>query len=395
MNSLKSQFLLDPEIIYLNHGSFGACPRPVFEVYQDWQRSLERQPVKFLGRLFNQLMEDSRSKLAEYLGVNPDELVYFSNPTTALNMVARNLASSRFGLKKGDEILTTDHEYGAMDRTWRYICRQTGARYVQQPLPLPFTTPEDFVERFWEGVTPRTRAIFISHITSPTALIFPIREICRQARQVGLLTIIDGAHAPGQIQLDLNQVGADIYAGACHKWLCAPKGAAFLYARKEIQPWLDPLVVSWGYESEQPGPSQFIDYHEWQGTRDISAFLSVPAAIDFQNQHDWDQVRSKTHLLAVQTRQKINELTGLMPICPDSGAYTWFAQMFTARLPQLDPELLKQRLYDDFQIEVPVIRWNDEVFLRVSIQGYNDGQDAGALIAALTQLLPKITARTS
>jgi isopenicillin-N epimerase len=389
MNSLKSLFLLDPEITYLNHGSFGACPRPVFEVYQDWQCTLEKQPVKLLGRSFNQLMEDSRSKLAEYLGVNPDELVYFSNPTTALNMAARNLASSRFGLKKGDEILTTDHEYGAMDRTWRYICQQTGARYVRQPLPLPFTNPEDFVERFWKGVTPRTRAIFISHITSPTALIFPIGEICSRARTAGLLTIVDGAHAPGQIRLNLNEVGADIYAGACHKWLCAPKGAAFLYARKEIQSWLDPLVVSWGYESEQPGPSQFIDYHEWQGTRDISAFLSVPAAIDFQNQHEWDQVRRKAHFLAVQTRQKINELTGLKPICPDSSAYPWFAQMFSVRLPQLDLELLKQRLYDDFRIEVPVIRWSDEVFLRVSIQGYNDEQDAGALIAALTQLLPK------
>jgi isopenicillin-N epimerase len=389
MNSLKSQFLLNPDIIYLNHGSFGACPRSVFEVYQDWQRRLEHQPVEFLGRLSNQLMEESRAILADYLGVNSDEVVYFPNPTTAVNMAARSLATDRFALQNGDEILASDHEYGAMDRTWRFICRQTGAKYIQQPIPLPVTTPEDFIERFWEGVTPRTRVIFISHITSPTALIFPIKEICSRAREAGIITIADGAHAPGQIPLHINEIGADIYAGACHKWLCAPKGTAFLYARREIQAWLDPLVVSWGYESDQPGASQFIDYHEWQGTRDLSAFLSVPAAIDFQNQHEWGQVRQNAHALAVLTRQKINDLTGLEPICPDSNEYPWFAQMFSARLPQLDVILLKQQLYDDFQIEVPVIHWNGQDFIRVSIQGYNDADDVDSLVTALSELLPK------
>ncbi len=254
---MRSSFLLDPDIHFLNHGSFGACPRPVFEEYQRWQAELERQPVAFLGRRVNDLLAESRAALAAYLGAAADELVYFPNPTTALNMVTRNLArpDCPAHLRAGDEILTTDHEYGALERTWRYICRQTGARTVQQPIPLPVTTHADFVERFWTGVTERTRVIFLSHITSPTALIFPVAEICRRARAAGILTIVDGAHAPGQVALNLGEVGADIYTGACHKWLCAPKGAAFLYARPDVQPWLEPLVVSWGWKAELPGPS--------------------------------------------------------------------------------------------------------------------------------------------
>jgi isopenicillin-N epimerase len=377
---MRDLFLLDPEIIFLNHGSFGACPRPVFEVYQSWQRELERQPVEFLGRRAATLLAEARAALADYVGAAADEVVYFPNPTTAINMAARNIR-----LQPGDEILTTDHEYGAMDRTWRFICKQTGAKYIRQAIPLPVTTPEAFVEAFWAGVTPRTRIIFISQITSPTALIFPVAEICRRARQVrSALTIVDGAHAPGQVPLNLRDLGCDLYTGACHKWLCAPKGAAFLYARREIQAWLDPLVVSWGYESEAPGNSQFIDYHEWQGTRDLAAFLSVPAAIQFQVGHNWPAVRQRCHALALQTRQRIDALTGLPPICPDD----WLGQFFAARLPvQTDLDSLKQRLYDERRIEAPMIHWNGQKLIRVSFQGYNTQADADALLLALEQLL--------
>lgn len=381
MTSLKKLFLLDPEIIFLNHGSFGACPRPVFEAYQAWQRELERQPVAFLGRNATALMAEARTKLAELLGAAPDEIVYFSNPTSAINMVARSL-----DLKPGDEILTSNHEYGAMDRTWNFNCRRTGARYIHHPITLPVSSQEDFVENFWAGVNERTRVIFLSHITSPTALIFPLEEICRRARQAGILTIIDGAHAPGQIDLNLHELGADIYTGACHKWLMAPKGAAFLYARPEVQSWLDPLVVSWGYESEMPGESQFIDYHEWQGTRDISAFLSVPAAIEFQSQYGWQDVRKRCHELARQTRQRINALTGLASICPDEDG--WFCQMVTVRLPEdTNQETLKSRLLEKHHIEVPMIHWNEGKFMRLSFQGYNSQEDADALLSALTEFI--------
>jgi isopenicillin-N epimerase len=384
MDSLRSQFLLDPEVVFLNHGSFGACPRPVFEVYQAWQAELERQPVEFLGRQIVALLADARQKLALYLGVAADEVVYFPNPTTAINMVARNLE-----LQPGDEILATNHEYGAMDRTWRFICGQSNARYIQQTVPLPVRSQDEIVEAVWSGVTARTRVMFISHITSPTALIFPVAELCSRARQSGILTIIDGAHAPGQIDLNLTELGADIYTGACHKWLCAPKGGAFLYARREIQPRLQPLVVSWGYESEKPSNSQFIDYHEWQGTRDMAAFLSVPAAIDFQATNDWPAVRRQCHNLAVETRRRINATTGLEPICPESS--DWFNQMFIVRLPKnINLVDLKTRLYDDFRVEIPTIYWNGQNFLRISIQGYNTRADTETLFQALQSILPEI-----
>jgi len=382
-DSRSPEFLLDPEIIFLNHGSFGACPRPVFEAYQAWQLELERQPVEFLDRHVRARMAQARTALAEFLNCNPEEIVYFPNPTTAINMVARNL-----DLQSGDEILTTDHEYGAMDRTWRYLCDKSGARYVQQSIPLPVTTPEEFVETFLSGVTPRTRVIFLSHITSPTALIFPVEEICRRARQAGLLCIVDGAHAPGQIPVDLKSLGADLYTGACHKWMMAPKGAAFLYARPEVHSWLDPLVISWGYAAE-PGfgsGHQFVDYHEWQGTRDIAAFLSVPAAIDFMRDHHWDAVADRCHHLARLARNEINALTGQPPICPEISQ--WFKQMFAAHLPdRVDEKQLKQRLYDQYLIEVPLFRWGGKPLIRISVQGYNTQADIGALLEVLGELL--------
>lgn len=381
MQSLRELFLLDPEITFLNHGSFGACPIPVFETYQAWQRKLESQPVEFLGRRFQELMAAARTRLGEFLGAQAEDLVFFTNPTTAINMVVRNLR-----LKPGDEILTSNHEYGALDRTWNFICRQSGARYVHQPIRLSVESAEQFIQVFWSGVNPHTRLIFLSHITSPTALIFPLGEICRRARQAGILTVIDGAHAPGQIDLNLAELDADLYTGALHKWLMAPKGAAFLYARRNIQPILEPLVVSWGYESEQPGPSRFVDYHEWQGTRDPSAFLSVPAAIDFQLDYHWAEVRKRCHELAAATRRQIEEITGLAPICPDSS--DWFAQMFTARLPQeINLDALQKSLYEKYRIEVPTISWDSQNFIRVSIQGYNTFQDTQNLVNALGEIL--------
>ncbi len=380
---LKSDFLLDPEVIFLNHGSFGACPLPVFEAFQDWQRKLERRPVEFLGRQLISLMEEARSALAEYLSCHADEVVYFPNPTTAINMVARSLE-----LKPYDEVLTTDHEYGAMDRTWRYVCHKANARYVQQSIPLPVTSAEAFLDTFWAGVTEHTRIIFISHITSPTALRFPVEAICRRAREANIFCIVDGAHAPGQIPLDLTKLGADLYTGACHKWLCAPKGSAFLYARRDIQDLLEPLVISWGWEAEKPGDSRFIDHHEWQGTRDPAAFLSVPTAIEYQRVHNWASIRQDCHQLAQITRDRINTLTGLSPICPDTT--DWYVQMFAAHLPEVDVEELKQRLYDEFNVEVSVHRWNDQPFIRGSFQAYNNSKDADALVQALSSLLPQV-----
>ncbi len=382
--------LLDPNITFLNHGSFGACPEPVFLEYQRWQRELERQPVEFLARRATALMADARAKLAAYVGADANELIYYPNPTHAINIVGRSIA-----LNVGDEILTTDHEYGAMDRTWHWLCKKVGARYVHQPIALPVTTAEDFVEHFWAGVNTRTKIIFISHLTSPTALIFPVQALCKRAREHGILTIIDGAHVPGHLPLNLHALGCDIYTGACHKWLSAPKGAAFLYARHAVQSWLEPLVISWGWGDEviaptlERGATQFIRNHEWQGTRDLAAFLTVPTAIEFQQRHHWDQVRTRCHAFAAQTRTRINAITGLESICPDTPA--WFNQMATIRIPPINLALLKTRLYDEFKIEVPVIDWSQQHFIRVSYQGYNTQEDLEKLLGALEKLLPKST----
>lgn len=377
MQTIKDEFLLDDSVIYLNHGSFGACPKPVFETYQDWQRQLELQPVEFLGRRAKDLLAQARSVLAEYLHTRPEDLVYTPNPTTAINMVVRSL-----DLAPGDEILTSDHEYGAMDRTWRFICQKTGAQYIQRSIPLPIGTHAEFADYFMDGVTPRTRVIFLSHITSPTALIFPVTEICRRARELGITTIIDGAHAPGQLSLDLSEINPDIYTGACHKWLCAPKGSAFLFAHPDIQEGLEPLIFSWGYQSDRPGPSRFIDYHEWQGTRDLAAFLSVPRAIQYQQENNWAEVRQRCHALAIKAHTRINSLTGLEALSPPSSE--WFQQMVAVRLPPaVDPEQISTYLYDQHRIEVLAQTWHDQPLLRVSFQAYNQESDLDALLEAL------------
>ena len=376
----KELFLLDPDVVFLNHGSFGATPRPVFEKYQWWQRELEHQPVEFLGRRFNDLMQQARAALADYVHTRADNLVYVPNATTGLNIVARSLS-----LKPGDEILTSDHEYGALDRTWRFLSRKTGAAYRSAPIPLPLTTPEAFVEEFWSEITPRTRVIFLSHITSPTALIFPVQEICRRARNAGITSIIDGAHAVGQLSLDLEELGADFYSSNLHKWLCCPKGSAFLYARQEMQPLVEPLVVSWGYESEKPSPSRFIDEQEYTGTRDIAAYLTTAEAIAFYQAHSWDEVRSQCHRLAQYARDKVLSLTGLQPLSPDTPE--WYMQMVTMPLPDCDAAQLKARLYDEYHIEVPIVTWQNRSFIRVSIQAYNTLEDVGELVNALGRLL--------
>jgi isopenicillin-N epimerase len=380
ISNFKSLFLLNPDIVFLNHGSFGATPRAVFEKYQAWQRELEHQPVEFLGRRFTDLMRQARAGLGAYVRADADDLVYVPNATTAINIVARSLR-----LNPGDEILTTDHEYGALDRAWRFICRKTGAVYKQQPIPVPVTTRETFVETFWAGVTPHTRVIFLSHITSPTALIFPVNEICRRARAEGILSIVDGAHALGQIPLDLTEIGADFYAANAHKWLCAPKGSAFLYARREVQHLVEPLVVSWGYEAEKPSASRFIDDQEWNGTRDIAAYLTVPEAIRFCEQHHWDQVRARCHALAQFAREQITALTGVPALSPDS--MDWYMQMVTVPLPPCDAARLKTRLYDEHRIEVPIVVWRNQPHIRVSIQAYNSRDDVARLVEALQKLL--------
>jgi isopenicillin-N epimerase len=377
------EYLLRPEIAFLNHGSFGACPRPVFETYQRWQRELAYQPVEFLGRRLDGLLAEARASLAAYLGTQTDSLVFVPNATHGMNIVARSLR-----LAPGDEVLLNDHEYGAVERTWRFICAQSGASCRVQPIALPVTSPDALIEQLWEGVTERTRVIVVSHITSPTALIFPVDALCRRAAARGILTVIDGAHAPGQIDVALDALQADFYMGNCHKWLSAPPGAGFLYARPDRQPLLHPLIVSWGWQAEHPGTSPFQDYFGWTGTSDPAAYLSVPAAIAFQQEHHWPEVRAACHRVASQAREQVAVLTGLEHICPDSPA--WWNQMCSIPLPvpeRAAADVLKQNLWERYQVEVPIVEWNKRFFVRISIQAYNTPHDVERLLDGLAHLL--------
>jgi isopenicillin-N epimerase len=280
---LRAEFLLDPSVTFLNHGSFGACPRAVLERCQEWQLELERQPVLFLARRQEELLGEARAALGTYVGADPDDLVFVPNATAGVNVAARSV-----GLDAGDEVLSTELEYGALDLTWERVCAETGARYVRTPVRLPVTDEAEIVETLWSAVGPRTRVLYMSQHTSATALTLPVAELCRRARERGLVSVVDGAHVPGHLPLDLSTLGADFYAGNCHKWLCAPKGAGFLYVRRELQLDVHPLVISWGYDGDE---ATFVGRHEKQGTRDPAAYLTVPFAIEWQRDRNWDEVR--------------------------------------------------------------------------------------------------------
>jgi isopenicillin-N epimerase len=301
-----------------------------------------------------------------------------------VNIIARSLVGySGSYMQRGDEILTTDQEYGACDQTWTYLCNKAGVIYKHQSIPLPILSAEQFIEQFWEGVTNRTKVIYISHITSPTALQFPIEAICQRARQSNILTVIDGAHAPGQIPIDLEAIGADFYIGNCHKWMMAPKGSGFLHTKRERQALVEPLIVSSGYAADENNTSgsRYLDLLEFTGTRDPAAVLSVPAAIQFQIDHDWSRVRAECHGLLREARQRIEDLTGLSSICPDTPE--WYAQMAAFPLPACDAPTVKNILYDQYSVEVPVLTWNGRQFVRVSVQGYNDMRDIEMLLTGL------------
>ena len=394
-SAMREHFLLDSEVTFLNHGSFGALPREVLQVQQRWMLEMERNPVHFLGRRSAALLAEARQALAAALGAQGEDLAFVPNATTGVNIVARSLA-----LSAGDEVLSTDHEYGACIATWQRRCAESGAVWRQVEIPLPFE-PEAFAARMLAAVTPRTRLLFVSHISSTTALIFPLQRLCEAARERGIVTLVDGAHAPGQMPLDLAALGADFYTGNCHKWLCAPKGSAFLHvrpARAGTAPaLLEAPVVSWGYVAEQAqvraeaaGHTGFDAYTgrtplerrlQWQGTRDLSAFLSVPAAIEFQARHGWVEQRRRCHAMATELQREVLARNGLAPIAPDAA----LAQMVPIPVRASDAEGLRRWLYEERRIEVPVTQHAGRTFVRASVQAYNTRADLERLRDALAE----------
>lgn len=351
------------------------------EAQFNWQLEVERNPVEFLGRRSAPLLLAARTALGAFLGSRAENLIFTPNATTGVNMVARS-----FPLSPGDEVVSTDLEYGACDATWRRICTERGALYKQVTIPLPFKR-EEVLQRMVDEIGPRTRLIFISHITSSTALVLPVEEICREARARGIPTLIDGAHAPGQVDLNLDSMGADFYTGNCHKWLCAPKGTGFLYARPALQSQVEAPVISWGYSEgadKNPlfaaclGKTPFERKLQWQGTRDLAAWLAVPTAIEFQSKHNWHAVREKCHEMALHALSTLTERHGLAPIAP----HEEWGQMVAIPVPPQNAPLLQRRLFDENRIEIPVTTHGQQVFVRISVQGYNTEEDIERLLAA-------------
>jgi isopenicillin-N epimerase len=377
---MKDLFLLNPDFTHLNHGSFGATPKPIFENYQSFQREMEMDSVYFIQKKFAQHLAKAKEALSTFINCGANDFIFTSNPTVAINTIMRSL-----NLKEGDEILSTNHEYGAMDRTWNFYCKKSGAKYVRQVISLPIVSKEQILEEFWKGLTSKTKIIFLNQISSATALIFPVKEICDKARELGITTIIDGAHVPGHIDLDLTDMNPDYYTGTLHKWMLAPKGSSLLYVKKELQNQIDPLVVSWGYESLIPGESQFLDYHEYQGTNDNSAFLCTPTLINFLQKNNWKEKSAIAKALVLKNYPRFCKLVGSLEIAPLSTDF--FGQMASVPIKTSKPQELKELLYEKYKIQVPIMVLGENVYLRYSINAYNSQADLDLLYQVLEEII--------
>jgi isopenicillin-N epimerase len=395
MTPSDSIWPLDPAITFLNHGSFGSTPRPVLACQRAWQDRMERQPVQFLWRDLEAELDAARAALAAFVGAQPDDLVFVQNATTGVNTFLRS-----FPLQPGDEILLTDHEYTACANAAAFAAQLAGARLVVAPVPLPLTSADEIVAAVLARVTPRTRLALLDHVTSQTALIFPIERLVKELAARGVETLVDGAHGPGMVPLQLDQIGAAAYTGNCHKWLCAPKGVAFLHLRRDLQAQVRPLVISHGASSPRQDRSRFLIEFGWPGTFDPTAALAVPESlrvIGAALPGGWPAVMRHNHELALAARELLATSLGVTPPCPPEliGSTAVLplppAPAQATPPPALFQTPLQARLLEEFQIEVPIIHWPafPHRLLRVSAQLYNSLPQYERLAAALRQLLSR------
>jgi isopenicillin-N epimerase len=384
--------LLDPAVVFLNHGSFGACPIPVLQHQTELRRRMERQPVQFFVRDLEGLLDEARRALGDFLGAPAADLAWIANATTAVNAVLRSLQ-----FEPGDELLTTDHEYNACRNVLDFVAGRTGARVVVAHLPFPVAASGQTLQAVLDRVTDRTRLALIDHVTSQTGLVLPIEAMVRELRARGVETLVDAAHAPGMLALDVAAIGAGWYTGNCHKWICAPKGAAFLYTRPDLQERTRPAVISHGARSSRTDRSRYLIEFDWMGTDDPTAILSVPEAIRFMGQllpGGWAAVRERNHRLALRGRDVLCDALGVDPPCPDD----MIGSLASVPLPDGDGRPSASPLYADplqdvllerFDIEVPVIPWPGppKRLIRVSGQVYNSEGDYEKLGPALRAVL--------
>jgi isopenicillin-N epimerase len=385
----RGEMLLDPEVANLNTGSFGPLPRAVFERATALRRRLAEEPMDFFVRQLPPLLWQARERLAEFLHADPRRLVFTANVTAAVNTVAAALPLAAPG-----EILLTDHEYGAMHWCWERAAQRQGLTVRTFPLPVLAQSPEEIVDAFCQAVTDRTRLLFFSHVLSPTGMVLPARELCAAARRRGILTVIDGAHAPAMIPVNLAELECDFYGGNCHKWLLAPSGSGFLYLGPGGDGRVHPLQVSWGWHHDRTRPDERDEFgstarlraFEFEGTRDPCPWLAVPAAIDFQAGLGWERIRGRIAELVSYVRQRLTGLAGLSPATPTDPRL--HGAMVAFRLPAgTDAVALRQGLWERFRVEAPVVERPDGLLIRASTHFYNTTEEIDRLAEALAVLL--------
>lgn len=374
--AIRSQWLLDKDITFLNHGSFGACPKKVLEVQRGFQEQMEHEPVRFMKREFPAEMTKNIAKLSGFVGAKPENLVLVENATMGINAVLRSLMPS-FG--KGDELLTTSHVYGAVGKTLKYVSDICGATVVQAEVPFPINNSEQIIEALRSKITSKTRLVLFDHITSPTGIVFPIKELIAIFKEKGIPVIIDGAHAPGMVDLDLENLGADYYTGNCHKWLFAPKGAAFLWVAPENRSKIHPTVISQDYGAS------FQEEFAWTGTRDFTPWLSIGAGIDFLNEIGIQQSRKYIKPILLEARKIITEAMNVGYASPIEMLETMVAFPLPGN-PKASPEYIDKLhdiIFDEYKIEVPILQVNGHCYLRISVNVYNELPDYQKLADAL------------
>lgn len=375
---------------YLNHGSFGPSPIVVQQRRSELLHELNSQPMEFLVRQCPQRLEEAAQSLGQFLNGVPDRFAFVPNATAAMNVVAANVE-----LQPGDEVLLTDHEYGAVVRIWGQRCRQSKARTVLARLPIPVTSDEEIVDAIFQSVTPQTRVLVVSHLTSPTALILPVQKICRRAKEAGLLTVIDGPHAPAQLAVDLQAIEADFYCASCHKWMCAPFGTGFLYVAARHKQGLKPNIISWGRSLRGDQPKWTDEFH-WPGTFDPTPYATLPRVVQFWNEIGLDRFRTQTHAFAQFARQQLLELTDRPALSPDDDQY--YGSMVTVPFdPPQDPRFpdatrapgaphpLQLWLAQEHHLEVPILEWRGQWFIRVSCHLYNTAEQIEHLVKLLRE----------
>jgi isopenicillin-N epimerase len=390
-NSFAQLWQLDPSVMFLNHGAFGACPIPVLEQQQRFRHQLEQEPLRFIMREFEPLLDIARVALADFVKVDPADLVFVPNATTGVNSILRSLTFAA-----GDELLTTNHAYNACRNALEFVAERWNAKIVVATIPFPLRNTQQIVQAVMDCITPHTKLALLDHITSPTALIFPIQTLVKALEQRGIDCLVDGAHAPGMVPLNLREIGAAYYTGNCHKWMCAPKGAAFLYVRGDRQSRIRPLTISHGANSPRTDRSRFQLEFDWTGTHDPTPFLCLPAVLKFMDSQllqSWLDVMAHNRDLALQARQILCDALEQPIPCPDEaiGAIASVPLPSVFGKPKYSSkgiDMLQNQLWEEYKIEVPIVPWHHPTpkLIRVSAQLYNHLDQYRYLAAALRSI---------